>query len=109
MKVFDKSILKVLEPEVLIAGCIGQHSIVTAKGFLNSRVLAIDLSLSSSSYAKLKTKLGINNITYLHADILDLENMDRKFDIIESVGVLHHMAEPLKGWQILRRMLNHLA
>ena len=107
VKVFDKSILKVLEPEVLIAGCgTGQHSIVTAKGFLNSRVLAIDLSLSSLSYAKLKTKkLGINNITYLHADILDLENMDRKFDIIESVGVLHHMAEPLKGWQILRRML----
>ena len=34
VKVFDKSILKVLEPEVLIAGCgTGQHSIVTAKGF----------------------------------------------------------------------------
>ena len=25
----------------------------------------------------------------------------RKFDIIESVGVLHHMADPLLGWECL--------
>ncbi|MBB55087.1 MAG: hypothetical protein CMF67_12015 [Magnetovibrio sp.] len=107
LKIFDKSILKVVKPEVLIAGCgTGQHSITTANSFLNSRVLAIDLSLNSLAYAKMKTrKLGINNIDYLHADILNLDKLNRQFDIIESIGVLHHMADPLEGWQILRRML----
>ena len=39
-------------------------------------------------------------------DILDLESIDRKFDIIESVGVLHHMDNPFKGWKILTSCLN---
>ena len=91
------------QPDILIAGCgTGQHALFTASLFKNSRVLAIDLSLSSISYAKRKTKeLGITNIEYLQADILDLRMLDRHFDIIESSGVLHHMADPYKGWETL--------
>ena len=53
-------------PEVLVAGCgTGSHSILTAQRFRGIRVLAIDLSLSSISYAKRKTQeLGITNIEY---------------------------------------------
>ena len=31
--------------------------------------------------------------------------MDRKFDIIECVGVLHHMKDPLKGLKVLLNLL----
>ena len=65
------------------------------------------LSISSLKYAKRKTEeLGIENIEYIQHDILDLKNLKRKFDIIECVGVLHHMNDPFKGWSILTDCLN---
>jgi tetratricopeptide (TPR) repeat protein/2-polyprenyl-3-methyl-5-hydroxy-6-metoxy-1,4-benzoquinol methylase len=90
-------------PEVLIAGCgTGSHSIFVAQRYRGAHVLAIDLSLSSISYAKRKTReLGITNIEYAQADILKLGDIARTFDVIESVGVLHHLAEPFIGWRIL--------
>ncbi len=90
-------------PDVLIAGCgTGSHSILTATRFRGVRVLAVDLSLSSISYAQRKTQeLGITNIEYAQADILELGGIARTFDIIESVGVLHHLADPFAGWRIL--------
>ena len=88
---------------VLIAGCgTGQHSIETAARFKGSKVLAIDLSMSSLSYAKRKTEeFGIQNIDYMQADILGLGKLDRQFDIVESAGVLHHMDDPVAGWRVL--------
>jgi len=90
-------------PEVLIAGCgTGSHSIFTAQRFRGIRVLAIDLSLSSISYARRKTReMGLTNIEYAQADILRLGDIARTFDSIESVGVLHHLADPFAGWRTL--------
>jgi tetratricopeptide (TPR) repeat protein/SAM-dependent methyltransferase len=90
-------------PEVLIAGCgTGSHSILVTKQYQGVQVLAIDLSLSSLSYAVRKTlELGITNIKYAQADILRLDDVAHSFDIVESVGVLHHLAEPFTGWRIL--------
>jgi len=90
-------------PDILVAGCgTGQHALSTAARFSNCRVLALDLSLSSLCYALRKTQeLGISNIEYLQADILGLNQLDREFHIIESVGVLHHMDNPLSGWKAL--------
>jgi SAM-dependent methyltransferase len=62
----------------------------------------VDLSLSSISYAIRKTQeSGITNIEYAQADILQLGGITRTFDIIASVGVLHHMADPFEGWRTL--------
>ncbi len=96
-------------PEILIAGCgTGQHALTTASKYKKSKILALDLSFKSLSYAKRKAnELKINNIEFVQGDILDLESIDRKFDIIESVGVLHHMYNPLKGWKILTSCLNN--
>ncbi len=90
-------------PEVLIAGCgTGGHSIFVAHRFRGVRVLAIDLSLGSISYARRKTQeLGITNVEYAQADILKLGDIARTFDIIASAGVLHHLADPFAGWRIL--------
>ena len=103
LKIFDHKIRDIKSPDILIAGCgTGQHSIETATRFKDSKVLAIDLSKSSLSYAKRKTyELGIKNIDYVQADILNLDKLDKKFDIVESVGVLHHMTNPIAGWRAL--------
>jgi SAM-dependent methyltransferase/tetratricopeptide (TPR) repeat protein len=94
-------------PEALIAGCgTGNHSIFTGQRFRGIRILAVDLSLSSISYAKRKTQeLGMTNIEYAQADILKLGDIERRFDLIESVGVLHHLADPFAGWRTLLSLL----
>jgi 2-polyprenyl-3-methyl-5-hydroxy-6-metoxy-1,4-benzoquinol methylase len=93
--------------EILIAGCgTGQHSIETARRFPGARILAIDLSLSSLCYAQRKTReLGLKNLEYGQADILKLQSIRRSFDVIEAVGVLHHLAEPMAGWRLLLSLL----
>ena len=103
LKLQNYKINEVKEPDVLIAGCgTGQHSIRSATRFKSSNVLAIDLSLSSLAYAKRKTEEhAIKNIEYMQADILDLGKLNKKFDIIESAGVLHHMDNPMAGWKVL--------
>jgi len=94
-------------PEILIAGCgTGQQAIQTASRFKNARLLAVDLSLSSLSFALRKTReFGISNIDYIQCDILNLQKLDKEFDLIECRGVLHHLADPLVGWQVLAKIL----
>ena len=103
LKLASNAIKKVNSPKILVAGCgTGQHSINVSSRFPDAKILAVDLSLASLSYAERKTReLGIQNIQYMQADILDLRDLCRKFDIIESIGVLHHMADPKIGWQTL--------
>jgi Flp pilus assembly protein TadD/2-polyprenyl-3-methyl-5-hydroxy-6-metoxy-1,4-benzoquinol methylase len=103
----SKSIKNVIAPAILIAGCgTGQQSIETASYFSDCQVTAVDLSLASLAYAKRKTtELEITNLKYLQADILELNNLKQKFDIIESVGVLHHMDDPMVGWRVLTNLL----
>ena len=102
-----ENIKKVSSPAILIAGCgTGQTSIATASNFSDCKVTAADLSLASIAYAKRKTdELGITNLEYLQADILKLHQLEKKFDIIDSVGVLHHMEEPMAGWKVLTNLL----
>lgn len=91
------------KPTVLIAGCgTGQHSITTATRIKNASIKAVDLSKSSLAYAIRKTnELKIPNIEYWHGDLLEVRHFGQEFDHVESVGVLHHMADPLKGWKAL--------
>jgi tetratricopeptide (TPR) repeat protein/SAM-dependent methyltransferase len=94
-------------PRILIAGCgSGRHAIITATRFVNSEVLAIDLSRSSLAYAtRMAGELGVENIRFAQGDILKLGLLDERFDIIESVGVLHHMEDPVIGLNILLNLL----
>jgi len=93
--------------EILIAGCgTGQHPIGVAQAVPASSVLAIDLSLSSLSYASRKAReLGVRNLQFAHADLLELGNIGRSFDLIESVGVLHHLGDPAAGLKVLTSLL----
>jgi len=92
--------------DILIAGCgTGQASIAKARRFGAANMLAVDLSLASLGYARRKSEeLGLP-IAYAQADILELEGSERRFDLIESLGVLHHLADPWAGWRALLSLL----
>lgn len=98
---------KASEVEILIAGCgTGQHPISKAQTIRGGQVLAIDLSMASLSYARRKAEeLNVKNIEFAQGDILELGVIKRRFDVIESVGVLHHMDKPLEGWRMLLSLL----
>ena len=92
-------------PDILVAGCgTGQQPIGTAQRFPGARILAIDLSLASLAYAKRKSDAASIPIEYAQADILALVP-DRRFNMVEATGVLHHMAEPMRGWATLVNLL----
>jgi len=93
--------------DVLIAGCgTGQQPIETVQELADARVLALDLSLASLGYATRKTReMGLRNIEYAHADLLQLGALGRTFDLIAATGVLHHLADPTAGWRVLRSLL----
>ena len=93
--------------EILVAGCgTGSKAIRTALLFPNSKVLAVDMSLSSLAYARRKAReANVRNIEFAQADIMNLGAIGRRFDKIEVIGVLHHLEAPLAGWSILLSLL----
>ena len=94
-------------PNILIAGCgTGQEAFYLASRFTNSHIVAIDLSITSLSYAKrLSKKLNYPNLEFMHGDILELDRMERRFDLIACSGVLHHLDQPISGWKVLNDLL----
>ena len=95
------------EPRILVAGCgTGRNAFETAARFAGATTLAIDLSMASLAFARRKAdELGIEDIEFAQADVLELAMLDECFDIIDCSGVLHHMAEPKKGWAVLGGLL----
>ena len=93
-------------PSLLIAGCgTGKHTLYTASS-INANITSIDISKASLAYAKRESdKRGYRDIEFIHGDILDLDKINMNFDIIESIGVLHHMKDPKKGLESLLRAL----
>jgi 2-polyprenyl-3-methyl-5-hydroxy-6-metoxy-1,4-benzoquinol methylase len=93
----------VARPQILIAGCgTGSHIQVATSGYESCDVTALDLSRGSLAYAMREMKKqGVDNVTFVHGDILNVSSLRRQFDMIECIGVLHHMADPMAGWRAL--------
>ena len=94
--------------EILVAGCgTGQEPINISSYIKNLNITAIDLSKSSLSYAMRKAKqYDIENINFYQCDLLNVKELNTKFDIILCSGVLHHLDNPMDGWQQLTEVLN---
>ena len=95
------------QTDILIAGCgTGQTAIQAAYRFTEPKILAVDLSRTSLAFALRRAQeFDIEAIEFAHGDILELGRDERRFDFIEAAGVLHHMADPLAGWESLRGLL----
>lgn len=99
--------LKGKKARILVAGCgTGQEAIQLAYVFPDADITAVDLSQTSLAYAISKANtLGLNNISFGQGDIMNLDQLDQKFDYIASSGVLHHMEDPKAGWAVLNGLL----
>jgi len=93
--------------DVLLPGCGTGHQIAQVRSvFQNARITALDLSLTSLSFARRKLEeLDIDVHCLAQADILALDAWDERFDYIECIGVLHHLGRPEDGLEILARLL----
>ncbi|HEY1328396.1 MAG TPA: tetratricopeptide repeat protein [Casimicrobiaceae bacterium] len=94
-------------PGILIAGCgTGREAIETAQRFPGADILAVDLSRASLAYAQRRSDAyGVANVRYAQADIAALGALARTFDVVSSVGVLHHMADAEGALRILASLL----
>ena len=69
-------------------------------------MLAIDLSRASLAYAAAQTRaLGLDASNMRRPTSCGSARSSRSFDLIESNGVLHHMADPYAGWRVLLSLL----
>ena len=94
-------------PRILIAGCgTGRHAAITAQLQPHGRILAVDLSRASLSYAMRRcAELGLANLRFAQADLLALGALEERFELIECSGVLHHLHDPMAGWRVLLSLL----
>jgi 2-polyprenyl-3-methyl-5-hydroxy-6-metoxy-1,4-benzoquinol methylase len=93
--------------KILVAGCgTGSHPILTAAEYSDVSVVAIDISKPSLAYAiRQARRYGVSNIEFIHGDLLCVEKLGMQFDVIESAGVLHHLADPGAGLRALMKVL----
>jgi SAM-dependent methyltransferase len=95
---------------VLVAGCgTGDSPIWLAWQLRNTpaEVVAVDLSQTSLEVAQARAKVrNLTNIKWVHGSLLDVASMDLgKFDYITSLGVLHHLPDPVAGLAALESVL----
>lgn len=94
---------QITRPEILVAGCgTGQQIMLLISGYDTWDLTGIDMSRASLAYAQRQMhKLGVPDINLMVCDILNVSQLGKRFDFVECVGVLHHMADPIKGWRAL--------
>ncbi|HYQ70496.1 MAG TPA: class I SAM-dependent methyltransferase [Gammaproteobacteria bacterium] len=95
---------------VLVAGGgTGDATIYLAEQLraFGGEVVYLDISEASMSIARARAQLrALDNITWIHASLLDLPQLDPGlFDYINCTGVLHHLEDPDKGLAALREVL----
>jgi SAM-dependent methyltransferase len=87
---------------VLDAGC-GGGRYARLLGAHGARVIAVDLSSAVAKATALCAPL--HNVAVLQADLLDLPLAEGAFDLVYSIGVLHHTPDPRRAFhEIARRV-----
>ena len=93
--------------DVLIAGCGTWQAAKFALTHPSARVVAIDISRTSLDHTEaLKKKYKLTNLETRQLPIESAGELDQRFDLIVSTGVLHHLADPEAGLRALRPLLN---
>ncbi|HUH62594.1 MAG TPA: class I SAM-dependent methyltransferase [Terracidiphilus sp.] len=94
-------------PDILIAGCgTGRQAALAAQQYNGANILGIDISEASLAYARERLEvLQLPNVEMRLLDLHDVAKLNRRFDFITSTGVLHHLPDPEKGWEVLLGVL----
>ena len=88
--------------DILIAGCGTNQASVFAYTNRGAKVVAVDISQPSLDHNRyLKDKYSLKNLELHLLPVEEIPSLDKKFDLIVSTGVLHHLAEPKLGMKAL--------
>jgi SAM-dependent methyltransferase len=73
----------------------------------HAQVVAIDLSAGTLAVAQARAqRSGVaERATFKQMSLFDVAQLPGEFDLINSVGVLHHTADPIRGIQALAKKL----
>jgi 2-polyprenyl-3-methyl-5-hydroxy-6-metoxy-1,4-benzoquinol methylase len=87
-------------------GCgSGQRILGLASKFPQASFTGVDMTESSLKIARQQAEqLGIENVTFRKGNLLEL-NERGKYDVVTSVGVVHHLSDPAKGVRNLSNLV----
>lgn len=92
---------------ILDAGCgtgVGTEYLVHLNP--HAEVVGIDLSAGALTVAKERCqRSGANRVEFHHLSLYDVAQVPGEFDLINCVGVLHHLPDPIRGIQALAQKL----
>jgi SAM-dependent methyltransferase len=92
---------------ILDAGCgtgVGTEYLVHLNP--EAQVTAIDLSAGALAVAKERCqRSGADRVEFHHLSLYDAQQLPGEFDLINCVGVLHHLPDPIRGIQALAAKL----
>ena len=92
--------------KMLVAGCGTIQAAYTAYMSPDDEVIGVDLSEASLAHERfLQERHGLTNLKLFKGDLLDVDSIGDRFDVILCTGVLHHMADPGAGLAALRSVL----
>ncbi|MHC8290749.1 methyltransferase domain-containing protein [Pseudomonas sp. XS1P51] len=88
---------------ILVAGCgTGRHAIQLALTYPHAKIIGLDVSQVSLQYATSKRdEYKIRNLELIHGDLNNVLSLNMGFSLIECIGVLHHLQDPLNGCQAI--------
>ncbi|HVZ43211.1 MAG TPA: class I SAM-dependent methyltransferase [Ramlibacter sp.] len=91
---------------VLIAGCgTGQQCLAAHATYEGASLTAIDFSLASLAYAVRKCReAGLAGVAFEPADLRAYARRGARFDVVECIGVLHHLSDLEGGAAALRAL-----
>jgi SAM-dependent methyltransferase len=91
---------------VLDAGCGTGEKALHISTLGPKKVIGIDLSSASVEHARKNAdRFGATNLTFQTGSVLELPFADETFDIVQSMGVLHHTSDAYRGFTELVRVL----
>ena len=92
---------------ILDAGCgtgVGTEYLVHLNP--EAEITAIDLSAGALAVAKERCqRSGADRVQFHHLSLYDADQLSGEFDLINCVGVLHHLPDPMRGIQALAKKL----
>ncbi len=92
---------------ILIAGCGSFSPYPFAVSNPDIPITALDLSDANLKRARKHCLLhGIRNVDFCRGDLLDLQSAKGPYGLIDSYGVIHHMADPLQALISLKTRLS---